>query len=133
MEMNSESATPPPRNREEIGSAPVARASISLMAVSIGLQVVIVPFIWLSRYQFRQQIEQFEIPFPPLTAFALALFFPALLSIFLVASIVKQLIPRAIVMKNTWNAIGIVVALLALAVYLAGVFNVLMVLIESLS
>lgn len=118
-------------NAEPVKEAP--GRSLLLLIVAFGLGLVVVAFIGASRARFRHLIEEFEIAPPLLTSFALGAALPVLLGLLLVATAAKECVPGQARMKNLWHAIVIGVTLAFLAVYIAGVFSPVMMLIESLS
>jgi len=111
----------------------VGRRSLLLAAVAIVLASCVALGVAVTRSRFVELFTEFEVDLPSLTLIVLNPAFPIGLAVLVALTIIKELIPSLGPIANVWNGGLILLTLVALALYLFGVFAPLMSLIEALS
>lgn len=125
--------TTPKRPTAEPESQPRSIGSILLAAFAIGFCIVAEGAIVSSRHRFSRFIEEFEMDVSVVTQFAIGPILPLVLAVIIVAAIIKELVPAFRLWLDRCNLAILLLGVVSLGTYIAGVFAPLLSLIESLS
>lgn len=107
--------------------------SIALAVCSIGLCMFAAVAILATRTRFSQMLTEFGLEVSVITRFAIGPILPTFLAVVTLAAVAKEFVPPFRSSRDRCNVVVLLVGASAAAVYVVGIFEPLLSLIEGLS
>ena len=122
-----------PETASPKGDIPTFARSVFLSISSVVLGLLVTIAMFSTKSSFAPTVAEFGIELPLAASISCSMLFPLLLLVLTVIALAVSLLPKFHSLANRWNAVHIVVSILAFSFYVWGMFSPLTILITGLS